>query len=331
MLSYIVYSAALAVKLAFYAVLSVFFTLLAIIIGLKVIFEPFKGICKCTAKLHGKVVLVTGGNSGIGLETARALARRGARVIIACRNAKKSEEAISDIIKTTGNTQIEYRYLDLSKFSSVRQFAEDFNRAEKRLDILVNNAGVAGAKLKLTEDGIDLAHQINYFGAFLLTNLLLDKLAASKPSRIVVVSSLAHRFCWFDPNDLAFVNSRKSNYFNVYARSKLLQVFWTKALAKRLPLGVTVNVLHPGVVKSDIFHRFPEFYRNLIMFLIDLLFKTSAEGAQTAVHLCVAPELEHASGGYYADCCPRRPRVIVNDERLVERIWNESMALTKSK
>ncbi|XP_049880161.1 retinol dehydrogenase 12-like [Pectinophora gossypiella] len=306
----------------------------ALVVVLKVCLEPVKGVCKCTSKLHGRVALVTGGNSGLGLETARELTRRGARVIIASRDANKSQQAIADIVSTTSNTQVEYRQLDLSKFSNIKQFAEEFNKQEPRLDILVNNSGCAGLEPHITEDGIDIVTQINYFGAFLLTNLLLEKLIASKPSRIVIVSSVGHRFCTFDPEDLAGIKANTGSLLNswtVYARSKLLQVLWTRALAKRLPLGVTVNAAHPGIVKTDIFNRLPAFVKDLIKGTIGLVFKTPLEGAQTMVHLCVAPELADASGGYYADCKPATTARIVKDDKVVERVWNESLMLTKNK
>lgn len=288
--------------------------------------EPVKGLCKCDARLTGRVALVTGGNSGIGLETARALAHRGARVIIAARDAAKSQRAIEDIISTSGNKAVEHRHLDLSKFSNVRRFADEFNRTVDRLDILVNNAGAAGVKQRLTADGIDLVMQVNYMSAFLLTNLLLEKLAASKPSRIVIVTSYGHKLANFDPEDLAGVKSR--GYWTKYANSKLCQVLWTKALARRLPAGVTVNCLHPGIVRTNIFDKFPNTLRKLVLSVIEVLFKTPHEGAQTSLHLCVAPELEHATGGYYSDCARAQESKLARDERLVERVWNDSVTFT---
>ncbi|MBQ5154018.1 SDR family NAD(P)-dependent oxidoreductase, partial [Macrococcus caseolyticus] len=164
-------------------------TLLITLTFIKIKLEPVKGVCTSNARLDGKVALVTGGNQGIGLETARGLASHGATVVIACRDKDKSAQAIADIIATTGNKNIEFRHLDLASFSNVRQFAEDFNKAYDRLDILVNNAGCGGYSFSLTKDGVSEVMQINYFGPFLLTNLLLDKLKASKPSRIIIVSS----------------------------------------------------------------------------------------------------------------------------------------------
>ncbi|GBP54383.1 Retinol dehydrogenase 12 [Eumeta japonica] len=298
------------------------------ILALKLWLEPWKGVCRCRSQLKGKVVLVTGGNTGIGLETARDLARRGARVIIASRNTEKSKVAVEDIIATTGNEKVEFKYLDLSSFESVRRFVDEFNRSESVLDVLVNNAGCAGLKRKVTRDGIDLVMQINYLGPFLLTNLLLDKLINSKPSRIVIVSSYAHYFAKLDTDDLAGLKTK--GYWTTYANSKLCNVLWAKALSKKLPAGVIANALHPGVVKTEIWNKVPAVFRTVILSIIDLMFKTSAEGAQTSIHLAVANELCNSSGLFYADCKPINPSAAANDTKLIETVWERSIQLTKS-
>ncbi|XP_063369553.1 retinol dehydrogenase 12-like [Cydia amplana] len=308
----------------------VYFTILFIVIvlGVKVWADPIKGVCKCKTKLHGKTALVTGGNAGIGLETARDLARRGARVIIASRNNKKSEAAVEDIKATTKNPNVEYRHLDLSTFKSIRRFCEEFNDKEERLDILVNNAGCAGLKKKTTENGIDLVTQINYLGPFLLTNLLLKKLTDSKPSRIVIVSSYAWFMSKFDPEDVAGLNT--NGMWTRYCNTKLCNVLWAKALAKKLPQGITANSLYPGIVKTDIFDRLPAIPRKVVLGVIKVLFKTAKEGAQTSIHLSVAPELEDTSGKYYADCRPSAVPKEAKDDELIEKVWRESVRLTRS-
>ncbi|KOB71288.1 Retinol dehydrogenase 11, partial [Operophtera brumata] len=277
-----------------------------------------KGRCKSSAKLHGKVALITGGNSGIGLETARDLARRGATVIVASRDEEKSSKAVSDIIKTTGNKNVEHKFLDLAKFSSVRKFAEDFEKSFDRLDILVNNAGCAGLKHRITEDGINIVMQINYFGPFLLTNLLKKKLIASKPSRIVVVSSKAHQYAKFDIEDIKGLN--EIHYFANYSNSKLCNVLWAKALSNDLPDGVTANALHPGVVKTDIFNRIPPLLRKVVLFLIGAIFKSAEEGAQTSIQLAVAEELENKTGGYYSECVRTAESDLAMEQELIEKI-----------
>ncbi|XP_041984603.1 retinol dehydrogenase 12-like [Aricia agestis] len=297
------------------------------VLTFRFVIEPIKkGRCTCKTDLTGKVVIITGGNSGIGLETARDLSRRNAKVIIASRDTKKSEEAVKSIKETSGNDNVEYKYLDLSKFSSIREFVSDFNKNNKRLDILVNNSGVGGLKNKLTEDGINNLMQINYVGQFLLTNLLLDKLKESAPSRIVIVSSYLHKWAKLDPNNIAGRNLKAS--LNLYNISKLCGVLWTKALAKRLPKEVVVNALHPGVVKTPIFKKIPGWRQKLLYFVISLLFKTPEEGAQTIIHLSVSPNIK-TSGDYYVDCEKSKPAEEAFDDELVEKVYRETMNLIK--
>lgn len=314
-----------------YYLLAYFALLIALIfIGLKIYSTLTKRKCTSNAKLHGKVALITGGNSGIGLETARDLARRGAAVIIASRDVNKSSRAVADIIETTGNENVSQMHLDLAKFSSVRKFAAEFDKLYDRLDILVNNAGCAGLKHSVTEDGIDIVMQINYFGPFLLTNLLKTKLIASKPSRIVIVSSKAHQYAKFDIEDIKGLS--KIHYFTRYGNSKLCNILWTKALAKNLPLGVTANSLHPGVVQTDIFNRLPPIIRKVTLFLIGAIFKSAEEGAQTAIHLAVAEEVEDKTGGYYCECVKASADEsdLAKDEDLVDKVWAKSLLITNS-
>lgn len=311
------------------ATLCVFLAIVVIIAVASILkfLEGKNAECKCQARLDGRIALVTGGNTGIGLETSRDLARRGARVIIASRNTARSKQAVEDIIRTTGNKNVEYRYLDLSKFSCVIQFVEEFNRDVQNLHILVNNAGCGKSSPKLTEDGCDRMMQVNYISSFLLTTLLIEKLIASKPSRIVIMSSALHHIDILNADDIAGVNARFVPA--IYVNSKLCQVLWMKALVKRLPDGVTVNSVHPGIVKTDIFDTFPKWIELFLKFMIGIIFKDARAGAQTTIHLCVAPELENTTGRYFANCRPAKMSSRVKDERFVERIWNESIKLSK--
>lgn len=150
------------------------------------------GVCHSKAKLHGKTVIVTGANTGIGRETALDLAQRGARVILACRDLDKANAAANEIRKTTGNDKVFVKELDLASLKSVRKFAEEFHQTEDRLDILINNAGIMRCPYWKTEDAFEMQLGVNHLGHFLLTNLMLDMLERSQPSRIINVSSLAH-------------------------------------------------------------------------------------------------------------------------------------------
>lgn len=201
-------------------------------------------------RANGKVVIITGANSGIGKETAIEMAERGATVIMACRNREKSEKARNYIIQKSGNANVHLMELDLASFKSIRKFVQEFLQTDYRLDILINNAGVMGLNRMLTEDGIEMHMGVNYMGHFLLTLLLLERLKESKPSRIVNVSSLGHKWLNFSKD----LNSEKFyNRFHAYIQSKLANVMFTKELAIKLRnSGVTVNSLHPGVIYTDI-------------------------------------------------------------------------------
>ncbi|RUS78951.1 hypothetical protein EGW08_013292, partial [Elysia chlorotica] len=192
----------------------------------------------------GKTVVVTGSNTGIGKETVKELAMRGGRIIMACRNTEKGELARQEIVEETRNEQVVVRELDLGSLESVRNFARDFNETESRLDILINNAGVMACPKALTKDGLEMQIGTNHFGHFLLTNLLLDKLKACSPSRIVIVSSIGHAYGKINFNDL---NSEKTyGEFVAYNQSKLANVLHALELSSRLKgTGVTVNSLHP--------------------------------------------------------------------------------------
>uniref|UniRef100_A0A3Q3AWC8 Dehydrogenase/reductase (SDR family) member 13b.1 n=1 Tax=Kryptolebias marmoratus TaxID=37003 RepID=A0A3Q3AWC8_KRYMA len=207
---------------------------------------------KCTSKvkLHGKTVIVTGSNTGIGKTTAIDLAKRGARVILACRSKQRGEAALQEIKRESGSNQVVFMQLDLGSLKSVRSFAETFLKSEPRLDILINNAGVL--MHGRTEDGFELMFGVNHLGHFLLTNLLLERLKECGPSRIVNVSSLAQNFGKIDFNCL---NSHKAlrlgtsftQMFQIYSDSKLCNVLFTYELAKRLQgTNVTCYSLHPG-------------------------------------------------------------------------------------
>ncbi|XP_047505736.1 retinol dehydrogenase 12-like [Pieris napi] len=301
-----------------------FLSLVLLIIGCRLYFQPVKEVCRCKTKLDGKVALVTGGNSGIGLEIARDLARRGARVIIASRDVAKSAEAVRDIIQSTGNNDVEHRQLDLIKFTNIRKFAEEFNKTEQRLDILVNNAGIAGVKNKITEDGFDIIAQINFIGPVLLTRLLQEKLEKSMPSRIVVVNSILHRLGKVDLNDIPM--KHVASHYARYSRSKLYSLLWTRALSRRL-VGVTVNSAHPGFVKTNIFQRSKYLTKFLSLRATKWFYKTAEEGAQTCIHLCVAPQLDSETGGYYSECKIQELPKEAKNKNLVEKLWDETFKL----
>jgi NAD(P)-dependent dehydrogenase (short-subunit alcohol dehydrogenase family) len=210
------------------------------------------GVCRSQARLDGKTVIITGANSGIGLETAVDLAKRNARVILACRSVERGETAAVEVRKRSGNNNAVFVQLDLASLDSVRKFAAKILEEEPRIDILINNAGVMAIPNRtLTQDGFEMQFGTNHLGHFLLTNLLLDRIKEAPSARIVSVSSKASEQGRLDLSDL---NSEKSySEWYAYGASKLANVLFTRSLAKRLQgTRVTANVLHPGVIVTEL-------------------------------------------------------------------------------
>ena len=214
------------------------------------------GACYSRAKLDGKTVIVTGANTGIGKDTAVDLARRGARVILACRSAEKGEEAVVEVRARSGNDKVVFRRLDLASLESVRQFASSILEEEPTIDILINNAGVMACPYSKTEDGFEMQFGVNHLAHFLLTNLLLDRLKEAPTARIVNVSSDAYTYAkGINFDDL---NSEKSySPLVAYSQSKLANILFTRSLAKRLAgTSVIANCLHPGVIRTELGRHF---------------------------------------------------------------------------
>ncbi|XP_038621873.1 retinol dehydrogenase 12-like [Tachyglossus aculeatus] len=282
------------------------------------------GVCRSTARLHGKVVVITGANTGIGKETAKDLARRGARVIIACRDVLKGESAASEIRAGTGNQQVLVRRLDLADTKSIRAFADRFLAEEKQLHILINNAGVMMCPYSKTADGFEMHLGVNHLGHFLLTHLLLGRLKESAPARVVNVSSLAHILGKIRFHDLQGEKRYSGNL--AYCHSKLANILFTRELARRLQgTGVTTYALHPGLVHSELVRH------SLLMCLVWRLFsffvKSSQEGAQTSLHCAVAEDLESLSGKYFSDCKRAPVSARGRNDATARRLWEVSCEL----
>uniref|UniRef100_A0A1L8E4K0 Putative dehydrogenase with different specificities related to short-chain alcohol dehydrogenase n=1 Tax=Nyssomyia neivai TaxID=330878 RepID=A0A1L8E4K0_9DIPT len=279
-------------------------------------------------KMEGKVVLITGANTGIGKESAIDLARRGAKIYMGCRDIKRGEDARLEVIEKSGNTNIHFRQLDLASMSSIRTFAANFKNEEDRLDVLMNNAGVMMCPKSHTEDGFEMQIGVNHMGHFLLTNLLLDLLKKSAPSRIINVSSIGHRFGSINKNDL---NSEKSyNRISAYGQSKLANILFTRELVRRLEgTKVTANSLHPGAVNTELARHIPAFFQYLLRPAGYLLYKTPKSGAQTQIRLAVDPDLENVTGKYFSDCKVTKPNQEAMDDETATWLWNESVKWTK--
>ena len=295
--------------------------------------RSFFGGCVCTSKasLEGKTVVVTGANTGIGKETALDLAMRGARVIMACRNLQKAQTAATEITEKSHNSNIVVKHLDLASLKSVRDFAKDLNKNEARLDVLINNAGVAHLpELTKTQDNFEMTMGINHLGHFLLTNLLLDLLKKSAPSRIIVVSSSGHRFV---TNGLNLDNMHGElfyNRFEAYCRSKLANILFSNELARRLiGTSVTVNSLHPGVIvaEAELKRHFPSVLQTVLSILATPFAKTAKQGAQTTIHLAVSEDVKGISGSYFSDCAITEPSEAAQDENVAKKLWDVSQTL----
>ncbi|XP_004081219.1 retinol dehydrogenase 12 [Oryzias latipes] len=282
----------------------------------------FRAAWSSDAKLDGKTVVITGANTGIGKETAIDLAKRGARVIIACRDMEKAQAAVKEIMEKSNSNAVVSMKLDLSNSQSIREFAEVINRDEPKLNILINNAGVMVCPYGKTADGFEMQIGVNHLGHFLLTYLLIDLIKRSAPARIVTVSSMAHAWGSINLDDL---NSEKSySKSKAYAQSKLANVLFTRSLAKRLEgTGVTAYSLHPGVVQTDLWRHLsaPE---QFFMKIARPFTKNSLQGAQTTIYCAVEPSLDTESGGYYSDCAAASCSSAGKDDTVAEKLWDLS-------
>ncbi|XP_006884818.1 PREDICTED: retinol dehydrogenase 11 [Elephantulus edwardii] len=282
------------------------------------------GVCTSTVQLPGKVAVVTGANTGIGKETAKELAQRGARVYLACRDMQKAELVAKEIQTKTGNKQVLARKLDLADTKSIRAFAENFLAEEKQLHILVNNAGVMMCPYSKTVDGFEMHMGVNHLGHFLLTHLLLEKLKESAPSRIINVSSLAHHL-----GRINFHNLQGEKFYSAglaYCHSKLANILFTQELARRLKgTNVTTYSVHPGTVNSELTRY------SLIMKWLGRLFssflKTPEQGAQTSLFCALTEGLESLNGKHFSDCQVACVSPRARNETVARRLWDVSCDL----
>jgi NAD(P)-dependent dehydrogenase (short-subunit alcohol dehydrogenase family) len=274
-----------------------------------------------------KTAVVTGGNSGIGFETARELARRGWRVIITGRDAEKLRAA-ADAIGGSATVQVG----DFASFAQVRALGAALNE-EPRIDVLVNNIGIALTGRRVTQDGNEMMLQVNHLSPFLLTGLLLGKLKASAPARIVNVSSKMHR----NARDFGFGDFQFARSYGVgkaYARTKLYNVLFTHELARRLAgAGVTANALHPGMIRTEIGNGGD--LRGIAGLVWPLLQRWKGrpveEGARVPVHLATAPELEGVTGKYFTTSLREaEPSAPAQDEAAARKLWEMSERLTSA-
>lgn len=292
-------------------------------------------VTDCCSDLGSITAIITGATSGIGAETARVLAKRGARLILPARSLKAAEEAKARIVSEFPDTEIFLMTLDLSSLSSVRSFVAEFESLNLPLNLLINNAGKFSHGHAISEDGIEMTFATNYLGHFLLTKLLLKKMMETAKitgveGRIVNVSSSIHG--WFSGDvirDLGMITGNKCGYdaTRAYALSKLAVVLHTKELAQRLKemeANVTVNCVHPGIVRTRLTRDREGFLTDLVFFLASKLLKTIPQAAATSCYVATHPRLVNVTGKYFTDCNEASTSKLGSNSFEAARLWSAS-------
>ena len=275
-------------------------------------------------KMSTPVCLITGGTAGIGYETVRKLASYGATVVFTGRDKAKGEKIEATIKKETNNLQVYFMQANFTSAAAVNDFAARFKRKFKRLQILINNVGTIQKTRQLTEDGFEMTMFVNYYAPVLLTNALLNTMRNSAPARIINVSAASHQHVELDLHDL---NSEKSyRAQEVYNRSKLALILYTYALAERVEsANITVNALHPGHVKTDLYK---EFRKNPLLKLIENVKAVRPEiGAVTHIYLAASEDVQVTTGKYFINCIEKTSSKSSYDKGLQQALWEQTHTL----
>ena len=278
--------------------------------------------------MKDKICLITGATSGIGKAAAVQLAELGATVVLVGRNSEKTSAVVEDVKEQTGNQEVYFLIADLSSQQAIRQLADDFKAHHQRLDVLVNNAGALMLSRQESIDGIEMTLALNHLSYFLLTNLLLDVLKSSSPSRIVNVASDSHQNAHLDFEDLQI--QQKYRGYKAYGRSKLANMLFTYELARRLEgTGVTANGLHPGLVATSFLATNNGLRGRVFNFFVRRAGRSAENGARTITYLATSSDVEGVTGGYFMD-----EGVVVDssqasyDKDASLRLWQVSEELT---
>ena len=271
--------------------------------------------------MKDKIVIITGANSGIGFETAKALAEQGAQVVMACRDAVRAESALQALQQALPQAQVQLMSLDLASFDSIRAFAESFKSQFKQLDVLVNNAGLFPMTEQKTTEGFEMQFGVNHLGHFLLTHLLLPELKASGNARVVNVASMMHQLGKIDFE--SFKGEKVYRPLTAYGQSKLANVLFTRELAKRYADdGVSSFSLHPGGVGTNIAGR------GVLRKTLYRIFgghMTPKRGAQTSIYLATEPGIEIHSGAYFGQSSNKKESSKRGqDMAMAQRLWTAS-------
>ncbi|KAL8504656.1 hypothetical protein ACS0TY_016003 [Phlomoides rotata] len=293
-----------------------------------------------TQQIHASnlTAIITGGASGIGLETARVLALRNAHVIIAARNTEAANEAKQTILKDNDEARVDVLKLDLSSLKSVEAFADNFIALNLPLNILINNAGIMFCPYQLSEDGHEIQFATNHLGHFYLTNLLLDKMKDTAKStgvegRIVNLSSVAHLHTY--PEGIAFEKINDKNIYDekrAYGQSKLANLLHANELSRRLQAegaNITFNSVHPGLIMTNLF-RYSGVLMKIMKLATHILWKNVPQGAATTCYVALHPSLKGVSGKYYVDCNEFGTSKLARNEDLAKRLWDFSYDLVNA-
>ncbi|MBO6584640.1 MAG: SDR family oxidoreductase [Gracilimonas sp.] len=275
--------------------------------------------------MNNKLCVITGANSGIGFETTKALAKKGAYIVMVCRNEDKAVEARQQIIDQTSNPGIDIVLCDFAIQSEIRDAAEKIKADYDKVDVLINNHGFLASDREETVDGLEKTFAVNHIGYFLFTNLLLDHIKASDYARIISVASEAHRRGEFDPENLQLSEAYKP--IKAYGNSKLFNILFTKELAHRLvDSHVTANCLHPGVIASNFANSASWIMKTL--FTIGKPFMASSrKGAQTSIYLAASADVENVNGAYFKNKKAATPSKTARDADAARELWKMSEKL----
>jgi retinol dehydrogenase-12 len=263
--------------------------------------------------IAGETVLVTGATSGIGLETARALAKKGATVVVGARDARRGQAVVDELFSAGGRAEL--LEIDMASFESIRKAADRFSTQHSSLDVLVNNAGTAVRGRRLSPDGHELTWATNFLGPFLLTRRLLPLLKKARRPRVVNVGSEGHRAGRLDWENLELERGYK--IFPAYANSKLALTLFTRELARREP-DIAAAVVHPGAIATHIWRAAPK----AVDWILQLLLPSAARGAEPVVRLACAPELEKVTGRYFDRFREAVPAAAARNDADAARLWD---------
>jgi retinol dehydrogenase 12 len=273
--------------------------------------------------LKDKVCVVTGGTDGIGKAAAHELARQGARLLIHGRDPEKGQRVVAEFKARSGNSGVEFLQADFGSLAEVRRLAAAVTERAPRVDVLINNAGAFFGRRTVSKDGYELTWAVNHLAPFLLTHLLMDTLRAAPRARIVTTASNTHQRARIRFDDLQ--TTGKYTAMGAYSHSKLANILFTRALARRLKgTEVTATCLHPGFVRTEIGRNIDSAFTRWALGLVSRFARSPEKGAQTLVYLAASPQVQGASGGYYYDCREIPPSAAAQDDEVAERLWEVS-------